>query len=61
MSDKQIPVVTPQKITTTYRHKTNNTVFEDQAEWEAAGFTNDDIAQDVHILMPSLDLYGKTK
>ena len=61
MSDKQLPVVTPEAVVLTYRHKTNNTVFKDKAEWEAAGYTNDDIAQDVKVLLPGLDLFGKTK
>ena len=59
--NKDIPLITPEKITTTYRHKTNNTIFKDKAEWEAAGYTNEDIAQDVSILMPSLDLFAETK
>jgi hypothetical protein len=54
-------VITPEKIITSYRHKTNNTVFKDKTEWEAAGYTNEDIAQDVTVVMPSLDLFGKTK
>ena len=61
MSDKKIPVITPEKIITSYRHKTNNTVFKDKTEREAAGYTNEDIAQDVTVVMPSLDLFGKTK
>ena len=61
MSDKKIPVITPEKIITSYRHKTNNRVFKDKTEWEAAGYTNEDIAQDVTVVMPSLDLFGKTK
>jgi hypothetical protein len=61
MSDKEIPVITPEKITLTYRHKTNNKVFKDKAEWEAAGYTNEDIAQDVTVLMPRLDLFAETK
>ena len=61
MSDREIPVIIPEKIITSYRHKTNNTVFKDKAEWEAAGYTNEDIAQDVTVVMPSLDLFAETK
>ena len=49
------------KVEETYRHKETGEVFKDKAEWEAAGYTNEDIAQDVTVLMPSLDLFAETK
>ena len=59
--DNNIPVITPDKITTTYRHKETGEVFKQRKDWEAKGFKPEEMAQDVKVIMPTLDLFSKTK
>ena len=49
------------KVETTYRHKETGELFKTRKDWEAKGYKNEDMAQDVNVMMPSLDLIGKTK
>ena len=49
------------KVEETYRHKVTGEVFKTRKDWEAKGFKNEDIAQDVKVIMPTLDLFSKTK
>ena len=59
--DKNIPVIQAQEVITTYRHKQTGEVFKERKDWEAKGYKNEDMAQDVKVIMPTLDLVGKTK
>ena len=54
-------VIKPAKVEETYRHKKTGEVFKERKDWEAKGYKPEDMAQDVKVLMPSLDLLGKTK
>ncbi len=49
------------KVEETYRHKVTGEVFKTRKDWEAKGFKNEDMAQDVKVIMPTLDLFSKTK
>ena len=49
------------KVETTYRHKETGELFKERKDWEAKGFKQEEMAQDVKVIMPSLDLMGKTK
>ena len=49
------------KVEETYRHKKTGEIFKKKSEWEAKGYKPEDMAQDVKVLMPSLDLFGETK
>ena len=49
------------KVETTYRHKETGELFKTRKDWEAKGFKQEDMAQDVNVIMPSLDLFSKTK
>ena len=49
------------KVETTYRHKETGELFKERKDWEAKGFKAEEMAQDVKVIMPSLDLIGKTK
>ncbi len=49
------------KVEETYRHKKTGEVFKKRKDWEAKGYKNEDMAQDVKVIMPTLDLVGKTK
>ena len=54
-------VIKPAKVEETYRHKKTGEVFKERKDWEAKGCKPEDMAQDVKVLMPSLDLFGETK
>ncbi len=59
--DKNIPIIKPEEVITTYRHKQTGEVFKERKDWEAKGFKNEDMAQDVKVIMPTLDLFAETK
>ncbi len=48
------------KVETTYRHKKTGQLFKDRKDWETKGYKNEDMAQDVKVIMPPLDLMSKT-
>ena len=54
-------VIKPTKVETTYRHKKTGELFKERKDCEAKGYKEEDMAQDVNVMMPSLDLLGKTK
>ena len=54
-------VLKPAKVETTYRHKETGELFKERKDWESRGFKNEDMAQDVKVIMPPLDLFAKTK
>ena len=53
--------IKPTIVETTYRHKETGELFKERKDWEAKGYKAEDMAQDVNVVMPSLDLLGKTK
>jgi len=53
--------VKPAKVTTTISHKQTGEKYKTEEEWKAKGIPEKDIRRDVHVLMPKLDLFGKTK
>ena len=59
--NKTIPVIQAEKVITTYRHLKTGELFNERKDWEAKGFKNEDMAQDVKVIMPSLDLFAETK
>ena len=59
--NKDIPVIQAEKVITTYRHKETGELFKEQKDWEAKGFKAEEMAQDVKVIMPTLDLFSKTK
>ena len=59
--DKNIPIIKPEEVITTYRHKQTGEVFKERKDWEAKGYKNEDMAQDVKVVMPTLDLFAETK
>ena len=54
-------VIKPTKVETTYRHKETGELFKERKDWEAKGYKEEDLAQDVNVVMPSLDLLSKKK
>ena len=51
----------PAKVTTTISNKKTGEVYKTEEEWKSKGIDEKDIRRDVHVLMPKLDLFGKTK
>ena len=49
------------KVETTYRHKETGQLFKERKDWENKGFKEEEMAQDVKVIMPALDLFLKTK
>ena len=45
----------------TYRHKKTGEIFKKKSEWVAKGYKPEEMAQDVKVIMPPLDLLSKTK
>ena len=54
-------IIKPAKVTTTIKHKETGEKYKTEQDWKAKGIEEKDIRRDVHVLMPSLDLFGKTK
>ena len=48
-------------VETTYRHKETGELFKERKDWEAKGYKAEEMAQDVKVIMPPLDLFSKTK
>ena len=54
-------VIEPKEVITTITNMKTGEVYKDDAEWKAKGIPESDIQKDVTVVMPSLDLLGKTK
>ena len=53
-----IPVIDAVKTISQYRHKKTGAIYKTKEEWEKLGIPNEDIAQDLTVIMPPLDLLG---
>jgi len=51
----------PEKIIETISNLKTGEVYKDDQEWKAKNVPETDIRRDVKVIMPSLDLFGKTK
>ena len=51
----------PAKVTTTISNLKTGEKYKSEEEWKAKGVPEEEIRRDVHVLMPKLDLFGKTK
>ena len=51
----------PKEIITTISNLKTGEEYKTEEEWKAKGIDEKDIRRDVHVLMPKLDLFGKTK
>ena len=56
-----IPIITPDKIITTIKNKKTGEVYESEEAIKAANISAEDVQRDVTVIMPPLDLIGKTK
>jgi hypothetical protein len=51
----------PDKIIEKITNKKTGEKYENDKEWKDKGISPEDIRRDVTVIMPSLDLLGKTK
>tara|TARA_R100001594_G_scaffold29828_2_gene55523 strand:+ start:4785 stop:4985 length:201 start_codon:yes stop_codon:yes gene_type:complete len=58
---KEIPVVKAAKVTTIIKNKKTGEVYKTEEELKAKNIPEQDVQRDVHVLMPTLDLFAKTK
>ena len=56
-----IPIITPDKIITTIKNKKTGEVYDSEDALKAANIPAEDVQRDVTVIMPPLDLIGKTK
>ena len=56
-----IPTLTPEKIITTIKNKKTGEIYKDEEALKAANIPEEDVRRDVTVIMPPLDLIGKTK
>ena len=54
-------VIKPTDIKEKISNKKTGEVYKTEEEWKAKNVPEEDIQRDVTIVMPSLDLFGKTK
>ena len=53
--------LTPEKIITTIKNKKTGQVYKDEEALKAANIPEEDVQRDVTVIMPPLDLFGKTQ
>ena len=54
-------VIKPEKIIEKITNIKTGEEYKDDQDWKSKGISPDDIRKDVTLVMPSLDLFGKTK
>ena len=54
-------VIKPEKIIEKITNLKTGEVYKDDNEWKSKGVPEEDIRRDIKVLMPSLDIFGKTK
>ena len=54
-------VIKPTKVTTIIKNKKTGEVYKTEEELKAKNIPEEDVQRDVHVLMPTLDLFAKTK
>ena len=52
--------LTPEKIITTIKNKKTGEVYETEEALKAANILEEDVQRDVTVIMPAIDLTGKT-
>ena len=57
----EIKILTPKEIITTITNKKTGEVYKDEEALKTANIPEEDIQRDVKVIMPPLDLFGKTQ
>jgi hypothetical protein len=55
-----VPEIKPDKIITTISNLKTGEIYNTEEEWKAKGIAETDIRRDIKVIMPALDLFGKT-
>ena len=55
-----VPEIKPDKIITTISNLKTGEIYNTEEGWKAKGIDEKDIRRDVKVIMPALDLFGKT-
>ena len=58
---KDVVVIKPKDIIQTISNIKTGEIYKNDEEWKAKGIPQENIRRDVKVVMPSLDLFGKTK
>ena len=53
-------IIEPEEIITTISNLKTGEIYNTEEEWKAKGIDEKDIRRDVKVIMPALDLFGKT-
>ena len=61
INGQDVPVLDAVSVEETYRHLETGEIFKERKDWEVKGYKAEEMAQDVKVIMPPLDLIGKTK
>jgi hypothetical protein len=61
INNVEVPVIKPTEVKTTISNKKTGEVYPDEAALKAANIPEEDVKRDVHVIMPALDLFAKTK
>ena len=56
-----IPTITPEKIITTIKNKKTGKIYDTEEALKAANIPEEDVQREVTVIMPPLDLFGKTQ
>jgi len=57
----EIKMLTPKEIITTISNNKTGEIYKDEEALKAKGYKAEEMAQDVKVIMPPLDLFAKTK
>jgi len=58
---RKMQVIKPEKIIETITNLKTGEKYNDDNEWKSKGIPETDIRRDIKVIMPSLDIFGKTK
>lgn len=61
INGQEVPVIEPAKVTTTITNINTGEVYASEEDWKSKNIPEKDIRRDVNVVMPRLDLFGKTK
>ena len=61
INGQEVPVIAPAEVTTTITNIKTGEVYASENDWKDKNIPETDIRRDVNVVMPRLDLFGKTK
>jgi len=61
INGKEVPLVEPAEVIVTIKNKKTGEIYPDEEALKAANIHQEDVRRDVTVIVPKLDLFGKTK